>query len=229
MSRQTTRTASPAFLSTASPRHDHRTDRVWVTDDEPADHRDGFDHAEQSDRLEPPAEAARCSATSRSRPIGIRAPFRRRKRQANAEWFAAMNGAHLQPDTSRHPAMHRSRSDRLHHPAFRRDHADPRQGRADPEALRLRDPARHKPCLGQSGVGTALLMAVLIDDDTTRAEDRSHDRDSRCCARTVLGAGTIGASWCAFFLAKDLDVVAYDVGPDSERTCSLSSRRRGQP
>jgi carnitine 3-dehydrogenase len=34
---------------------------------------------------------------------------------------------------------------------------------------------------------------------------------------TVLGAGTIGASWCAFFLAKGLDVVAYDVGPDSQR------------
>ena len=30
------------------------------------------------------------------------------KRKANAEWFAAMNGAHLQPDTSKHPAMHRS-------------------------------------------------------------------------------------------------------------------------
>ncbi|RBP12011.1 3-hydroxyacyl-CoA dehydrogenase [Roseiarcus fermentans] len=34
---------------------------------------------------------------------------------------------------------------------------------------------------------------------------------------TVLGAGTIGASWCALFLAKGLDVVAYDVGPDCER------------
>jgi 3-hydroxyacyl-CoA dehydrogenase len=34
---------------------------------------------------------------------------------------------------------------------------------------------------------------------------------------TVLGAGTIGAGWCALFLAKGLDVVAYDVGPDSER------------
>ena len=34
---------------------------------------------------------------------------------------------------------------------------------------------------------------------------------------TVLGAGTIGASWCAFFLAKGLDVVAYDVGSNSER------------
>ena len=34
---------------------------------------------------------------------------------------------------------------------------------------------------------------------------------------TVLGAGTIGASWCALFLAKGVDVTAYDVGPDSER------------
>lgn len=34
---------------------------------------------------------------------------------------------------------------------------------------------------------------------------------------TVLGAGTIGASWCALFLAKGLDVIAYDIGADSER------------
>jgi 3-hydroxyacyl-CoA dehydrogenase len=34
---------------------------------------------------------------------------------------------------------------------------------------------------------------------------------------TVLGAGTIGASWCALSLAKGLDVVACDVGLDSER------------
>ena len=29
----------------------------------------------------------------------------------------------------------------------------------------------------------------------------------------VIGVGTIGASWCALFLAKGLDVVAYDVDP----------------
>jgi 3-hydroxyacyl-CoA dehydrogenase len=34
---------------------------------------------------------------------------------------------------------------------------------------------------------------------------------------TVLGAGTIGASWCALFLARGLDVVAYDLGADSEK------------
>ena len=34
---------------------------------------------------------------------------------------------------------------------------------------------------------------------------------------TVLGAGTIGASWCAFFLSRGLDVVAYDVAPSSEK------------
>lgn len=33
----------------------------------------------------------------------------------------------------------------------------------------------------------------------------------------VIGAGTIGASWSALFLAKGLDVVAYDVSPDAER------------
>jgi 3-hydroxyacyl-CoA dehydrogenase len=32
----------------------------------------------------------------------------------------------------------------------------------------------------------------------------------------VIGAGVIGASWCAFFLAKGLDVVATDIAPTAE-------------
>ncbi|MBM3516880.1 MAG: 3-hydroxyacyl-CoA dehydrogenase [Alphaproteobacteria bacterium] len=33
---------------------------------------------------------------------------------------------------------------------------------------------------------------------------------------TVLGAGTIGASWAAYFLSRGLDVVAWDPAPDGE-------------
>jgi carnitine 3-dehydrogenase len=32
----------------------------------------------------------------------------------------------------------------------------------------------------------------------------------------VIGTGVIGASWCAFFLAKGLDVVATDIAPDAK-------------
>jgi mannose-6-phosphate isomerase-like protein (cupin superfamily) len=83
---------------------------MWLTDENPANHRDGIDHAERSDRLEPPVggtlfryfEIAPESETAHLSDD--------EKRKANAEWFASMNGAHLQPDTSRNPGMHRSNS-----------------------------------------------------------------------------------------------------------------------
>jgi carnitine 3-dehydrogenase len=34
----------------------------------------------------------------------------------------------------------------------------------------------------------------------------------------VVGTGTVGASWAAYFLARGLDVVATDPGPDAEAT-----------
>src|SRR5215471_5155089 len=33
---------------------------------------------------------------------------------------------------------------------------------------------------------------------------------------SVIGAGTIGASWAAYFLARDLEVCAYDPAPNGE-------------
>ena len=32
----------------------------------------------------------------------------------------------------------------------------------------------------------------------------------------ILGAGTIGASWASFFLARGYDVTAWDPAPDGE-------------
>src|SRR6202521_2405956 len=32
----------------------------------------------------------------------------------------------------------------------------------------------------------------------------------------IIGTGVIGASWTALFLAKGLDVIATDIGPDAE-------------
>jgi mannose-6-phosphate isomerase-like protein (cupin superfamily) len=81
---------------------------MWLTDAIPADHLDGIDHAEGSDRLEPPTggtlfryfEIAPESETAHLSDDD--------QRTANREWFAAMNGAHLQNDTSVHPAMHKT-------------------------------------------------------------------------------------------------------------------------
>ncbi|RBP12010.1 cupin domain [Roseiarcus fermentans] len=139
---------------------------MWVTGDEPVDPRDGIDHAERSDRLEPPAggtlfryfEIAPESETAHLSDA--------EKRKANAEWFAAMNGAHLQPDTSRHPGMHRSKTT---------DYIILLSG----EITLLLDKEERtlKPfdCVIQRGTNhawvnrgseTALLVAVLVDADT---------------------------------------------------------------
>ena len=81
---------------------------MWITDDKQANHRDRIDHAERSDRLEPPAGGTLFRYFEIAPELEMAHLSAEEKRKANAEWFAAMNGAHLQPDTSRHPAMHRS-------------------------------------------------------------------------------------------------------------------------
>jgi len=83
---------------------------MWVTDDKPPNHRDGFDHAERSDRLEPPPRGTLFRYFEIAPESEMAHLTDEEKRKANAEWFAAMNGAHLQPDTLRHPAMHRSQT-----------------------------------------------------------------------------------------------------------------------
>jgi 3-hydroxyacyl-CoA dehydrogenase len=40
---------------------------------------------------------------------------------------------------------------------------------------------------------------------------------------TVIGAGTIGSSWAALFLASGLDVVAHDVAIDGDEASVFSS------
>jgi mannose-6-phosphate isomerase-like protein (cupin superfamily) len=81
---------------------------LWVTDGTPASNVGAVDNAETSDQLEPPRhgtlfryfQIAPESLTSHL-------PLEERYRLAR-EWFAEMRGAHLQPDTRRHPAMHKS-------------------------------------------------------------------------------------------------------------------------
>ncbi len=81
---------------------------LWITDGKAPDHRDGIDHAERSDRLEPPAAGTLFRYFEIAPESETAHLSEAEKRKGSAEWFAAMNGAHLQPDTSRHPSMHRS-------------------------------------------------------------------------------------------------------------------------
>lgn len=81
---------------------------LWITDSKPPNHKDGIDHAERSDRLEPPLGGTLFRYFEIAPESEMAHLTEEDKRKASREWFAAMNGAHLQPDTSRHPSMHRS-------------------------------------------------------------------------------------------------------------------------
>jgi mannose-6-phosphate isomerase-like protein (cupin superfamily) len=81
---------------------------LWITGATAPDHRDRIDHAARSDRLEPPPGGTLFRFFEIAPESEMAHLSEAEKRKANADWFAAMNGAHLQPDTSRHPAMHRS-------------------------------------------------------------------------------------------------------------------------
>ena len=86
------------------------------------------------------------------------------KRKANREWFAAMNGAHLQPDTSVHPAMHKSQTT---------DYIILLSGEITLVLEREERTLKPFDCVIQRGTNhawvnrgkePALLMAVLVDD-----------------------------------------------------------------
>ncbi len=142
---------------------------MWLTDDKAADHLDGEDRAERSTQLEPPRggtlfryfEIAPESETAHLSDD--------EKRTANKEWFAAMKGAHLQPDTTVHPAMHKSSTT---------DYIILLSGKITLVLEREERTLKPFDCVIQRGTNhawvnrgeePALLMAVLVDDGRPRA------------------------------------------------------------
>ena len=81
---------------------------LWRTHPGTVNHTDGIDHATQSTQLEPPKGGTLFRYFEIPPESELAHLSEEEKRQAAAEWFAAMRGGHLQPDTSRHPAMHQS-------------------------------------------------------------------------------------------------------------------------
>jgi mannose-6-phosphate isomerase-like protein (cupin superfamily) len=137
---------------------------LWITGRGKVDHMDGIDHGARSDRLEPPAGGT----LFRYFEIPPESEFahlsEEEKRKANAEWFAAMNGAHLQPDTSVHPAMHRSTTT---------DYIILLSGEITLVLEKEERTLKPFDCVVQRGTNhawvnrgneNALLMAVLVDD-----------------------------------------------------------------
>jgi mannose-6-phosphate isomerase-like protein (cupin superfamily) len=81
---------------------------MWQTQAGAHDHKTPVDLAKNSNSLEPPKggtvfrffQIAPESLSSNLSP--------EERRKAAGEWFAAMGGGHLQPDTSKHESMHKS-------------------------------------------------------------------------------------------------------------------------
>src|SRR6202000_2084717 len=83
---------------------------LWKTESTPASNAGTRDNAADSDRLEPP-RAATLFRYFQTPPESLRSHLSTEERyKASADWFAEMNGGHLQPDTSRHPSMHKSKT-----------------------------------------------------------------------------------------------------------------------
>jgi quercetin dioxygenase-like cupin family protein len=81
---------------------------LWITEGAPASNDGTADNAQKSDQLEPPRHGTlfryfQIAPESQTAHL----PLEERHRLAR-EWFTEMRGAHLQPDTSKHPAMHKS-------------------------------------------------------------------------------------------------------------------------
>lgn len=81
---------------------------LWKTHPGPVDHTDRIDQGALSTALEPPRGGTLFRFFQIAPESTMAHLSEEERRKADADWFAAMNGAHLQPDTSRHPAMHRS-------------------------------------------------------------------------------------------------------------------------
>lgn len=81
---------------------------LWMTPDGTHDHKTPVDMGKKSNSLEPP-KGGTVFRFFEIVPESQSAHLSREERQtAGREWFSAMGGGHLQPDTSRHETMHKS-------------------------------------------------------------------------------------------------------------------------
>lgn len=139
---------------------------LWITQAGKHNHLDGIDHGALSTQLEPP----KGGTLFRYFEIMPESEFAHlseaEKQQAAHDWFAAMNGAHLRPDTSKHAAMHKSTTT---------DYIILLKGEITLVLDKEERTLQPLDCVVQRGTNhawvnrgkePALLMAVLVDDGT---------------------------------------------------------------
>jgi mannose-6-phosphate isomerase-like protein (cupin superfamily) len=137
---------------------------LWITGASGVDHTDGIDHGARSTQLEPPAGGTLFRYFEIPPESEVAHLSEAEKRKAAAEWFAAMNGGHLQPDTTRHAAMHQSPTT---------DYIILLSGEITLVLDKEERTLKPLDCVVQRGTNhawvnrgqeNALLMAVLVDD-----------------------------------------------------------------
>ena len=139
---------------------------LWITGAGRVNHTDGIDHGALSTQLEPPKGGTLFRYFQIAPESAIaHLPLAEREQLAR-DWFAGMNGGHLQPDTSRHPAMHQSSTT---------DYIillsgeitlvlDKEERTLKPFDVVVQRGTNH--AWVNRGTQDALLMAVLVDDGT---------------------------------------------------------------
>jgi mannose-6-phosphate isomerase-like protein (cupin superfamily) len=139
---------------------------LWITEAGKHNHLDGIDHASRSTQLEPPKGGTLFRYFEIMPESDYAHLSEAEKQQAAADWFAAMKGAHLRPDTSKHPAMHKSTTT---------DYIILLKGEITLVLDKEERTLQPLDCVVQRGTNhawvnrgkePALLMAVLVDDGT---------------------------------------------------------------
>jgi mannose-6-phosphate isomerase-like protein (cupin superfamily) len=148
---------------------------LWTTGAGRADHASTVDRGAASDKLEPPGGGTLFRFFQIAPESTVAHLTAAERRQADADWFASMNGAHLQPDTRRHPAMHRSNTT---------DYIvllsgeitlvlDKEERDLKPFDVVVQRNTNH--AWVNRGTADALLMSVLVDDGSAQGDVASVD------------------------------------------------------
>jgi hypothetical protein len=145
---------------------------LWVTDAGPHNHADRVDRAAKSKRLEPP-EGGSVFRFVRLPPASAFAGMTEEQReQRMAEVFASMNSAHTRRDISKGPGMHQT--DTTDYIVLLSGKVrlvlDKEERDLEPFDVVVQRGTNHAWI--NTGDEEALLMAVLVDDGSTRRGDR---------------------------------------------------------
>ena len=145
---------------------------LWVAGAGPHNHTDRVDHAAKSNSLEPPAGGSVFRFVRLPPASAFAGMTEEQREQRMAEVFASMNAAHTRRDISKGPGMHRT--DTTDYIVLLSGKVrlvlDKEERDLEPFDVVVQRGTNHAWI--NTGDEEALLMAVLVDDGSTRRGDR---------------------------------------------------------